>query len=183
MTTFGDSPVEHPVARLDALLERLEKLLARVVENPEGLVPEESHAELRAAWEVVAPRFRDARDNLPGVADELAAVGLVGPELDYKLSVIGYGFRKLDEKLDAMFSGGKRGLAKAAGLLGSVLGLVDVPLDSLPASVGVGAIKEFKGIIEYGATILSQVQEEDDDDEDDRDEDRPEKPKSGSWNL
>ncbi len=140
---------------LERFLRDLERLLAYVVDNPDGLVPEELHTYLRPAWAVVQRRFEPALAALREVTDsELEAAGLAGSEFAFKLGAVSFAHQRFWTRVISHVPGA----GMAAGALATTLRLCDVVLDSIPGiKLLLEPISEFKGVVEATADTVAFV--------------------------
>lgn len=158
------SPVEDSIEGILKLVTRLELLLDRLVQSPSGMVPNAHLGALKNAWTEVRPHFVSVRVELPLVGDRLEQAGLTGKQLEFKLAVANWAIDVLEDVWDDMTdqmgrlkSGAGRKAKKAAGMLAGALGVVDVILTSMGAVPGLEPVKEFKGVVEHAASIVSQL--------------------------
>lgn len=142
---------------LEQFLRDLERLLAYVVGNPDGLVPRELQQDLGLAWAVVQRRFQPAVVALQGVSDaQLDAAGLTGPELAFKLRAVRFAHLRFWREVMSHVPGA-RSLPAA---LATDLGLCEVIVGSIPVIKQLlEPIHEFKSVIEQTAEVVAFVVE------------------------
>lgn len=141
-----------PVEDLTKFLTDLESLLAEVVANPRGLLPDEFVDALEPAWRNVQPLFGEVRNEISSIDPAaLEAAGLTGPELGLKISVASWGFGSVRDAI-------RNAAPHAAAALATALGLADVILKSLPLHGLTERIEEFKSVVEKGAEAVAFVQ-------------------------
>jgi hypothetical protein len=148
--------------RLRLFLRQLEELLADLADQPRSIMPARVHVSMLAAWAEVRPMFDTAVASLlhptPDQIDKLRAAGLLGPQLEFKLSVFEY---RRDELLDhgtPMEAQGKKRswLRRLLGLFKPALKAADVILGSLAEALPgnpFGVIKEYKESVESGVEV------------------------------
>ena len=158
----GEPPVGDDVQRLVEFIEQVGALLDDVAESPEGLFPEELHKELASGWQEARDRFVALGESLENERPDLQAAGLVGAQLNLKLSLWQYSARTFRRawararRAPRGILGNVRriGFAKTAGLFAGALGCADIVIGSLPLP-GKEMAQEIKGCFEKGAEMAS----------------------------
>ena len=152
---------EESLRLLREFLRQVEKLLSELAEYPRPAIPGRHHESMNAAWTVVRPTFKIAIDALqmPAASNIMArldALGLIGPQLTFKLSVFHHARDELmDHGTPKEGQQRKRGWwTRLCRLLKPVLKTADVILDSLAKAIPVvEIIKEYKKLVESGVEL------------------------------
>jgi len=146
---------------LREFLRQLKAILADLAEYPRPAIPGRHHETMKAAWSEVQPKFTAASNELrppqsTNHISKLKEVGLMGPQLTFKLSIFQHA---RDELLDhGTPKDGqqkkRRWWKRFCRLFKPALKAADVILGSLAGVIPVvEAIKEYKESVESGVEL------------------------------